>query len=801
MTRPVCVVILLTLPGIVFAQTTRDLTEYRTATYGPPDYYADPTKSLAVNGDGTLGNPWNLNQAKANAVAGDVVGILPSGDSPVDLVSSNNDNVPTFNPTNSGTLGNPIVFVTRYAAVALSDVATNANRTEFRHDGTAENGTQGSGTGSAMLGSNAKNYIIYDGFYIDQAQAWMKEDSGNIRSESATGVEFRNFVIKGAAHTVYSNCVIYRPQDAVNTVLSNFKVLPAFTNSGGLGQPALFSDQYGDQNFLIEHFDINGAQNGIFPKGMANSHYNYGTIRYGVIRGADMGIRANALDTVQLTTIHNVLIYNYTTGGFIWGGESDPMRNLLIHHLTLADGSDNVNQHGPFYLQDPPGAAGGSNVTIRDCIGDFVNGSFGLGVDAGELTTAFPTMNYNGYYRGGGTIHWSYNGVERNTIADWRTATGQEAQSLVLASDPFTARASADYTVADGHAAKTASSTGGELGAYGGTTETIGPVTAASSGGTRPRLRLRIGTARVSDQPFAVEVAPMFADEGVADRPVVRRQFRQALMGGSHRLKVIVGAQPLKRVAITKHGFQMVGDAVGQAVVHLNSEIVRGERSSLCEQRPFIAFHVAEDERASRTTQSVGQRKGLTSAADVHGHTVQGCHAAADRLRARVTVEGDDAGVGQALRQPDRVEAFRAADVDDAIVVLGRAEARQGVLQDAFVGAEQHGASGVECSLCVGELDALAQPIANTVVGTQVAQHPQGWRLGGPHPLNPVSGGVEGAGHPKHGGIKDGPERVNLCQSHQHAAHRHAQPLPCCWRRNLARWRAVGGVQGDFSPT
>jgi hypothetical protein len=44
--------------------------------------------------------------------------------------------------------------------------------------------------------------------------------------------------------------------------------------------------------------------------------------------------------------------------------------------------------------------------------------------------------------------------------------TGQEANSVELASDPFTSRAGNDFTIAIGHAAKTASSTGGELGCY-----------------------------------------------------------------------------------------------------------------------------------------------------------------------------------------------------------------------------------------------------------------------------------------------------------------------------------------------
>ncbi len=76
-------------------------------------------------------------------------------------------------------------------------------------------------------------------------------------------------------------------------------------------------------------------------------------------------------------------------------------------------------------------------------------------------------MNYNAHYHNGNTPTWSLGSPSAITgMVDWRTASLLEAQSRVLASDPFVNRASSDFRVSGGHEAKTASSTGGEVGAY-----------------------------------------------------------------------------------------------------------------------------------------------------------------------------------------------------------------------------------------------------------------------------------------------------------------------------------------------
>ena len=447
-----------------------DPSEYRANTYGPPTHYCDPTRALNNPGSGTLSNPWNLDQAMRLAVAGNVVGILPGVS--VRLPSTNNDNIATFRPHNSGTATNRIVYVTRFAAVALPNVATNPNRTQLRHDGTRAVATGGSetGTGSAMMGSFNTNYVTFDGFFIDMAEAQPKSDGGVIRPENSTGTHFRNFEIKGTRTNMGTNPVLYRPNNARDTVLSNFRAYDFSndTSNSDTPQRGLFSDQYGDQNFLIENFEIRNTERGIFLKGTYNGTFNYGTIRYGIVSAVFECFRFNDLDPTNVTTVEYSLCHDVIPGGIGTGvsmtGETTAVRNLVLHHLTIARMQSNTLINGGLYARNAINA----NVQIRDNIVEMDNGPYGHGAAFGEVAQVPAVMNYNAYYKNGANVTFAFNGREYSSLSAWRTATNRDLNSQVLTSSPFVDRASGNFRVAPGHPAMTASSTGGQLGAYAG---------------------------------------------------------------------------------------------------------------------------------------------------------------------------------------------------------------------------------------------------------------------------------------------------------------------------------------------
>lgn len=483
-----------------------DSSEYRQNTYGAPTHYCDPTRSLASSGTGTSGDPWNMTQCATQPVAGNVVGVLNVGSgTAVTMADSGVYNIPSLTPTNEGTWNgttctSKIVYTARYAAVSLTrtTIGSNQNRTELRGYGTDDN-ADFVGTGQPVYGSYQKDCIVFDGFYVDMANMGFHNDSGVIRAQDANGVEFRNFVIKGKTVDCDSNCVVWRPHNIVNTILSNFLVydfVNAPTSNAGrdtdnINQLGLFSDGYGERNTTYEHFELDNTGGGIFLKGTtAGPQYNYATIQYGAVHNVYNCLRFNDLHNTELTTVRNVLCYDVYTDsagvgtasgeGITFDSISTAGRNITIDHVTVAKiQTTDINTNGGLIVQD---LGLGSGVTFTNNVFDLNNGSNGHQV---LLLTSLPaTMNYNCYTKNGGTESYVYNGTQYNSFATWQAAiSSRDANSVEVASVGFTDRAGDNYHITSGSCA-TGSSTSGEMGAYGGTTETIGIDVAAASSST-----------------------------------------------------------------------------------------------------------------------------------------------------------------------------------------------------------------------------------------------------------------------------------------------------------------------------
>lgn len=487
-----------------------DLSDYRTATYGAPTHYCDMTLSIAApSGTGTLGDPWNATRCMTQPVAGNVVGILPVGaGTPVTLADSGAYNVPSFNPTNEGTFSggscsSKIVYVAKYAAVSLTyaTITSNQNRTELRGYGTDDD-ADFVGTGQPVYGAYQRDCIVFDGFFVDMAQMGFHNDSGVIRAQDASGVEFRNFVIKGATFDCDSNCVLWRPHNVTNTVLSNFMVkdfLNAPTSNAGrdtdnLNQLGFFSDGYGEQNSTYEHFDLENTGGGIFLKGTTPGPvYNYATIQYGIIHNNYNCLRFNDLDGTGVTTVRHVLCYDIYTDssgvgtasgeGITFDSISTAGRNITIDHVTVAKlQTSDINANGGLIVQDNGLASGSNAVTFTNNVWDLNNGSNAHQI---LLLSQLPqTMNYNCYTKNGGTESYVYNGTQYNSFASWQAAiSSRDANSVEVASVGFTDRTNDNYHITSGSCA-TGSSTGGEMGAYGDLgSNTLGPDVTPDGGG------------------------------------------------------------------------------------------------------------------------------------------------------------------------------------------------------------------------------------------------------------------------------------------------------------------------------
>ena len=500
-----------------------DTTAYREYTYGrSPDRYCDPTKSLSDNtGDGLTEDSaaWNMNQCMTQpsvsgfASPGIIVGIMPVGaGTPVRIADPADHATPAFNPTNEGTSDTArIIYVAKYGAIALAmadraGIASNTLRAEIRFTTTTDQVEYGASPTGPVYGSFQRDYITYDGLFVDMAQNGFHNDSGVIRADGGStstyvvGVQFLNFVIKGKTLDCDSNCVIWRPNFATDTVLRNFLAYDFInvpTSGGGadLNQDGLFSDQYSDHNFLIEYFWLdNVGQAGLFVKGSTDGLHNWGTIRYGIVSRTSRCIMVNDLHGTTVTEIHHNLCYlngyDGAGGGIEFHAITSATGAVSVHHNTIARVATNTADIEGCIFNDKPLGFSASTITIQDNICDLDSGgSWGHQISICCSATAPTTLDYNAYYENGGTRTWTFDSVEYNDFTTWKAAIGRDANSILLSTTPFVDRANNDFTISPGHAVLTASSTGGELGAYEGSIDP-GPDTTAASGSGGARFGL-----------------------------------------------------------------------------------------------------------------------------------------------------------------------------------------------------------------------------------------------------------------------------------------------------------------------
>lgn len=484
-----CALVAVLLLMASHAQAAADMSEYRTATYGSPTHYCDPTRSLSDNGTGTLVNAWNLTQCASQPVAGNVVGMLP-GQS-VALAAPGSRLTPAFRPTNSGSWSgsactSTITYVTKYPAISLDydTITSNANRTELRHAGTDDVGVSEGSGGSVYGAPSGINCITFDGIFVDMAQNGFHLDSGIIAAWSASGITFKNFVIKGKDTNADTNATLIRTDAATTITFDNYYIAGHHNTGSQVGETSI---HYGSQNIVHRHFHLKNVDRGLFLKGTTTGPvFNYGTFQYGIIEDVSSCIAFNDLHATELTLVQYVLckpepvLAAVGNGGIIFDSISTAARNVTIDHVTVAKlDATSINTGAALEVQD---LGLGSGVTFTNNLFDNNSGTYGHQV---LLLSQLPaTMNYNGYYKNGSTESYVFNGTQYNSFASWQGAiSSRDANSVELSSTPFNDRAGNDFTINTGHAAYTASSTGAQLGAYGGS-EVLGPDTSAATTST-----------------------------------------------------------------------------------------------------------------------------------------------------------------------------------------------------------------------------------------------------------------------------------------------------------------------------
>lgn len=210
---------------------------------------------------------------------------------------------PAYNPANAGVSGSPITFV----ATGIVNLQLNSN------------------SGPVVGAYGARNYITWDGFYIDEATAAPRADTGPVTVVGSQGVTIKNMTIKGISAQWDDNHNGIRIEGASNTLIQN-NLIYGFGSIIERGQNDATIMLYDSNDTIIEHNEMHSSGAGVFVKGQhPNATQRRTIIRYNLIyamgaQGITIGPAARDGKTYQniirdcVTDRVGIRLYDFGTG-------------------------------------------------------------------------------------------------------------------------------------------------------------------------------------------------------------------------------------------------------------------------------------------------------------------------------------------------------------------------------------------------------------------------------------------------------------------------------------------------------
>ena len=371
------------------------------------------------------------------ARAGDTVLVAPGVYSTNESGSSRN--VPVLNPANSGTSGSPIVFQ-----------AAAGGRVEIRS----------AGYGGPAIGANGRNFIIWDGFYIDEANVNTVSDTGPVVVWSANNVILRNLELRGKHATWSDNHNAVRIEQADRITLQNCTIYGFTMSQGGRNGSAVM--MYYDTNITIENNTIHSSDGGIFVKGanmgpfLIRRNLLYGITSDAIVFGG-LGLPNGSAGAVAVQNV----VRNSGSGFAFIGYDTYSPNNIVMANNTLYD-----NAKGFFFKPD---AAGYRSFRIYN---NLVSNS-DVSMQAEDISNLSAVTAQHNYYHGGGT-HARLN-YASYTLAQWQSSLGKDNNSPAARSgDPlFVGAASGDFRLQAGSPARSGGIDIADLNGNGSTTDGI----------------------------------------------------------------------------------------------------------------------------------------------------------------------------------------------------------------------------------------------------------------------------------------------------------------------------------------
>jgi hypothetical protein len=276
------------------------------------------TIGRAAWGSTNRGSP-NAGQA---AQAGDTV-VIAAGIYSSSLVNAESGgsarwNV-LYNPTNNGTVGNPITFVAN-GAVSIRAATW----------------------GGPVVGATGRNHIAWSGpFVIDETYIRTVPDTGPVVFASTTGSGIDGASIRGTGALWGDNHNGVRVENTDQVFIRNTRI-DNFLATAGSTRNGTAMTLYNADDTLIEHNEFVGCAAGIYIKGVTdNTPMERTIVRYNIIRNMSFaGINLQQSQGAQI--YQNVIRDNaiaFYVGGFTTSAYYRPVNDLIANNTIDGGGT------------------------------------------------------------------------------------------------------------------------------------------------------------------------------------------------------------------------------------------------------------------------------------------------------------------------------------------------------------------------------------------------------------------------------------------------------------------------------
>lgn len=374
-------------------------------------YYVSPTGTASWPACTNISTPCSVATAFANAVAGDVV-YFRGGTYNVPAKNFGDTYTGYYQPSNSGTSGNPITFKAYPGEVPL-------------FNGTA-GGTGDHSTYATIFGVYRKSYIVFDGFSLQadngsrMARMILYSDDPNDYSSSTVQpthhITVKNMTFNGGTTVTSStdNEEGLRIEDTdditvQNCTFYNYRQTSNWHNTGAI-------KMYHVDRTTIENCEIYNCSSGIYDKSGSNGNifrYNYIHDTYNAIYSP-----SNGYSNINGSVYHNLIV---RSGGSAIEIASDgeglvtngwEIYNNTIYNSSPASGNLVIRKYG-------------SGITYYNNIIVGTASDYG-GAQVRHANCSITEMDYNQY---GGNFNIRNEGTTYTNLTTWRD-TGRDSHSL-----------------------------------------------------------------------------------------------------------------------------------------------------------------------------------------------------------------------------------------------------------------------------------------------------------------------------------------------------------------------------------